>query len=119
MLRAATTQIVQFICTNTLCRDYHPSTVFSHMQVIYAKLIISSHGYSKGRNVQEMLLDTLPNGRQLTYGEYKESSRPLRRLLKQIGSGSLDNGIDIIQSNEEALASVSQLIGIPREVVPR
>jgi len=61
-------------------------------------------------------VDTLPNGRQLTYGEYRDSSRPLRRLLKQLGSGSLEAGMNVVLTQEEARSSVSQLIGIATQV---
>jgi hypothetical protein len=61
-------------------------------------------------------VDTLPNGRQLTYGEYRDSSRPLRRLLKQLGSGSLEAGMNVVLTQEEARNSVSQLIGIATQV---
>ena len=67
-------------------------------------------------NMQAEKIDTLPNGRQLTYGEYKDSSRPLRRLLKQLGSGSMEAGMTNVITDEEAQASVSQLIGVPSQV---
>ena len=61
-------------------------------------------------------VDTLPNGRQLTYGEYRDASRPLRRCLKQLGSGSLDGGMATVLHNEAALNEVAQLIGIEKQV---
>lgn len=61
-------------------------------------------------------VDTLPNGRQLTYGEYRDASRPLRRCLKQLGSGSLEQGMAAALQQESSLMEVSQLIGIDSQV---
>ena len=66
--------------------------------------------------LQRAKLDTLPNGRQLTFGEYKDSSRPLRRLLKQLGSGSLDVGMTAALNREDAQQSISQLLGVSAQV---
>ncbi|KAK9810553.1 hypothetical protein WJX73_000223 [Symbiochloris irregularis] len=57
-------------------------------------------------------VDTLPNGRQLTYGEYRDVGRPLRRMLKQFGSGSLERGLQHLRSSESALEEVSTLIHV-------
>ena len=57
-------------------------------------------------------VDTLPNGRQLTYGEYRDVGRPLRRMLKQLGAGSLDKGLLAVRSSEAALQEVSQLVHV-------
>ena len=61
-------------------------------------------------------MDTLPNGRQLTYGEYRDASRPLKRFLKQLGSGSLEAGLAFVLQHEDAQTSISQLIGIDKQV---
>lgn len=66
--------------------------------------------------MQAEKIDTLPNGRQLTYGEYRDCSRPLRRCLKQLGSGSLDQGMAAAMKDEKALAEVGQLIGVENQV---
>ena len=57
-------------------------------------------------------VDTLPNGRQLTYGEYRDMGRPLRRMLKQLGAGSLEEGLLSLRHQETALLEVSQLTGV-------
>ena len=70
------------------------------------------------RQLAHLQVDTLPNGRQLTYGEYRDLSRPLRRMLKQLGAGSLDEGLLSLRSQEAALQEVSHLIGVPDVVRP-
>lgn len=66
-----------------------------------------------------MKADTLPNGRQLTYGSYKDCSRPLRRCLKQLGSGSVDGGINAIKSDNKALEEVAAVVMVEKQVVLR
>ena len=63
-----------------------------------------------------MGVDTLPNGRQLTYGAYKDCSRPLRRTLKQLGSGSVDQGVTAIKFDSKALEEVAALLGVEPQV---
>ena len=38
--------------------------------------------------------------------------RPLRRMLKQLGSGSLDRGLQQLRSDETALQELAQLIHV-------
>ena len=64
-----------------------------------------------------MKADTLPNGRQLTYGSYKDCSRPLRRCLKQLGSGSVDGGINAIKSDKKALEEVAAVVMVEKQVM--
>ena len=63
-----------------------------------------------------MQVDTLPNGRQLTYGSYKDCSRPLRRCLKQLGSGSIEGGITAIKTDNKALEEISALVDVEKQV---
>lgn len=63
-----------------------------------------------------MRIDTLPNGRQLTYGAYKDCSRPLRRCLKQLGSGSVEGGVAAIKADSKALEEVSSLLAVDTQV---
>eukprot|EP00884_Botryococcus_braunii_P021327 jgi/Botrbrau1/7879/Bobra.9_2s0053.2 len=62
-------------------------------------------------------LDTLPNGRQLTHGDYRDASRPLKRIIKQLGNGSWQEGLRVVATNDDAAAEVMQLIGVPLEDV--
>ena len=55
-------------------------------------------------------LDTLPTGRQLSYGAYHDQARPLRRVLKQVGAGSLEAGLAAVRSDEAALREVAATI---------
>ena len=66
--------------------------------------------------MQAMGVDTLPTGRQLTYGAYKDCSRPLRRTLKQLGSGSIDQGIAAIKFDSKALEEVAALLTVDQQV---
>lgn len=66
--------------------------------------------------LQAMRIDTLPNGRQLTYGAYKDCSRPLRRCLKQVGNGSIESGIAAIKADSKALDEVSALLAVDAQV---
>ena len=63
-----------------------------------------------------MKVDTLPNGRQLTYGAYKDCSRPLRRCLKQLGSGSIEGGFNAIKTDSKALEEVAAVVDIDKQV---
>ena len=60
-------------------------------------------------------METLPSGRQLTYGAYKDCSRPLRRCLKQLGRGAIDAGILAIQNDDKALEEVAVTLDIDRQ----
>ena len=62
-----------------------------------------------------MKVDTLPNGRQLTYGAYKDCSRPLRRCLKQLGSGSIEGGFNAIKTDSKALEEVAAVVDIAKQ----
>lgn len=65
---------------------------------------------------QASRLDTLPNGRQLTHGDYRDASRPLKRIIKQLGNGSWQEGLRVVATNDDAAAEVMQLIAVPFEV---
>eukprot|EP00891_Asterochloris_glomerata_P003875 jgi/Astpho2/3875/Aster-04386 len=62
--------------------------------------------------LQKCETDTLGNGRQLTYGDYRDASRALRRSLKQLGSGALEAGIRQLTASEAAAEEVASLIGV-------
>lgn len=66
--------------------------------------------------MQACKLDTLPNGRQLTHGDYRDLSRPLKRLVKQLGNGSWQEGLKVIAVKDDAAAEAMQLLGVPLEV---
>ena len=63
-----------------------------------------------------MKADTLRNGRQLTYGSYKDCSRPLRRCLKQLGSGSIEGGFNAVRTDNKALEEIATLVDIEKQV---
>ena len=65
---------------------------------------------------QAMKADTLRNGRQLTYGSYKDCSRPLRRCLKQLGNGSIEGGFNAIKTDNKALEEIATLVDIEKQV---
>ncbi len=64
-------------------------------------------------------MNTLASGRPLGYGEYKDCARPLRRQLKQYGSGSLEGGLRFAQTNGDALAELVALLNVDRPVRAR
>lgn len=66
--------------------------------------------------MQASRLDTLPNGRQLTHGDYRDLSRPLKRLAKQLGNGSWQEGLKVIAMKDDAAEEAKQLLGVPLEV---
>ncbi|KAL0023967.1 hypothetical protein WJX77_004039 [Trebouxia sp. C0004] len=66
-----------------------------------------------------MKADILRNGRQLTYGSYKDCSRPLRRCLKQLGSGSIEGGFNAVKTDNKALEEIATLVDIEKQVVLR
>ena len=68
------------------------------------------------RPAQAQRVNTLASGRPLGYGEYKDLARPLRRLLKQYGSGSLEGGLRFAKANGNALAELVALLNVDRPV---
>ncbi len=68
------------------------------------------------RPAQAQRVNTLASGRPLGYGEYKDCARPLRRLLKQYGSGSLEGGLRFAQTNGDAQAELVALLNVDRPV---
>ena len=63
-------------------------------------------------------LDTLPTGRQLSYGAYHDQTRALRRVLKQVGAGSLEAGLAAVRADEAALREVSAVISLDPKARP-
>ena len=63
-------------------------------------------------------LDTLPTGRQLSYGAYHDQARALRRVLKQVGAGSLEAGLAAVRADEAALREVSAVISLDPKARP-
>lgn len=61
-------------------------------------------------------MNTLPSGRPLGFGEYKDASRPLRRLLKQYGSGCLETGLHFSKRNGNAKMELVLLLAVDRPV---
>ena len=56
--------------------------------------------------------------RRLKAGDYRDVARPLRRLLKRLGSGSAVAGLRQVQESEKAAAEVAQLLGVEPQVRP-
>ncbi len=67
-------------------------------------------------NPQEQRVHTLANGRPLGAGDYKDASRPLRRLLKQYGDGSLEDGMRFVAGNGAAQAETIALLSVDKPV---
>ena len=61
-------------------------------------------------------MTVLPGGRPLGFGDYKDASRPLRRLLKQYGSGCLESGLHFSKNNSNAIAELVLLLAVDRPV---
>ncbi len=61
-------------------------------------------------------MNVLASGRPLGYGDYKDCCRPLRRLLKQYGSGSLEAGLKFAKTNGNALSELVALLNVDRPV---
>ena len=58
----------------------------------------------------------LPNGCHLSFGSYQEESRPLRRLLKQIGGGSVTGGLRAVQLDQNVLRELASALCIDAKV---
>ena len=69
----------------------------------------------KRQSVQGMKVETLPGGRQLTCGGYKDCSRPLRRTLKQLGRGSIEHGIVAIRTDNNALDQLAIILDVHKQ----
>ncbi len=61
-------------------------------------------------------MHTLPNGRPLSGGDYRDASRPLRRLLKQYGNGSLEDGLRHVAGHPAAQSETIALLSIDKQV---
>ena len=68
-------------------------------------------------SVQDEHLDVLPNGSHLSFGNYQEESRPLRRVLKQVGGGSIEGGLLAVQQDEYALQELAAALCIDTKVI--
>ena len=69
--------------------------------------------------LQEQQVNTLPNGRPLGFGDYKDASRPLRRVLKQFGSGNLEEGVKCIRGSTDSINEMVRMLSIDRSVRAR
>ena len=58
----------------------------------------------------------LPNGSHLSFGGYQEESRPLRRMLKQVGGGSIAGGLLAVQQDQNALRALASALCIDTKV---
>jgi hypothetical protein len=50
--------------------------------------------------LQDQGLDFVPGGLRLSGAEYRDSSKPLQRRLKQLGAGSLAAGLEVVARSE-------------------
>ena len=66
--------------------------------------------------MQDEHLDVLPNGSHLSFGSYQEESRPLRRVLKQVGGGSVGGGLLAVQQDQNALRELASALCIDAKV---
>lgn len=67
-------------------------------------------------HLQEQRIHLLANGRPLGHGDYKDASRPLRRLLKQYGNGSLEGGLRYVAGSASAQAETIALLSVDKPV---
>lgn len=65
--------------------------------------------------LQEQRIHTLGNGRPLATGDYKDASRPLRRLLKQYGNGSLEQGLRYVSDTPAAQSETIALLSVDKQ----
>lgn len=61
-------------------------------------------------------MHTLASGRPLGTGDYKDASRPLRRLLKQYGDGSLEGGLRWVAAHPAAQSETIALLSVDKPV---
>lgn len=61
-------------------------------------------------------MDSLSNQRRLAYGNYVDTSKPLRRKLKQLGAGSVEAGLRVVRNNEPALNEICALTDVEAPV---
>lgn len=69
--------------------------------------------------LQEQRLATLPTGKPLAAGEYRDASRSLRRLLKQYGDGSLEKGLRFVASSSAAQSEAISLLAVDRPALKK
>ncbi len=66
--------------------------------------------------MQDERLDVLPNGSHLSFGNYSEESRPLKRALKQVGGGSVEGGLSAVKIDEQAMREVISVLKVDAKV---
>ena len=93
-----------------------PAFAFSLDRHLSLQQVCSACSLCPASSMQKCETDTLENGRQLTYGDYRDASRALRRSLKQLGSGALEAGIRQLTASEAAAEEVAALIGVNAQV---
>ncbi len=59
---------------------------------------------------------TMSNGRMLTFGDYHDVSRPLRRFLKQLGNGNLEEGLRAARDNEDHCRELAKICDLDEQV---
>jgi len=69
--------------------------------------------------LQEQRVHTLATGRPLGAGEYRDASRPLRRLLKQYGDGSLEAGLRHVASSPAAQSETIALLAVDKPALKK
>ena len=60
-------------------------------------------------------MTTMSNGRMLTFGDYHDVSRTLRRFLKQLGNGSLEEGLRNVRANEDHLRELAKICDLDEQ----
>eukprot|EP00877_Chromochloris_zofingiensis_P014320 jgi/Chrzof1/9141/Cz03g37130.t1 len=57
-------------------------------------------------------LHKLPGGRDLPGADYRDITKPVRRMLRQLGSGNLTAGVASLQSDDVALGELARLLEV-------
>lgn len=100
------------VSTSVQSASYQVAFCTSHNRHLPLQQVCSACPLCPAPFLQKCETDTLGNGRQLTYGDYRDASRALRRSLKQLGSGALEAGIRQLTASEAAAEEVASLIGV-------
>jgi hypothetical protein len=66
--------------------------------------------------MQDERLDVLPNGSHLSFGNYTEESRPLKRILKQFGGGSVEGGLAAVLRDEQVMRELVSVLNVDAKV---
>lgn len=67
--------------------------------------------------MKALSLDHVAGRKPLGYGDYRDATKPLRRMLKQLGAGSMEAGLRCLAHDDHGHAEeVAKIVGVAPQV---